>query len=106
MRAEGSALMASNGIDSQFAQLEQTVQLTAGEGSFLAAALHFYELPAPCHDQIHVYFGILVLEVVKIEKLLVMEQADTDGGDAVGDDFFERGKGRGVFFGFGIQESV
>src|SRR5262249_38586510 len=49
MAAEGLALATSNGIDAQFAQLKQSIQLPAAEGGFFPAALHFHELAAAGH---------------------------------------------------------
>src|SRR5262249_58837353 len=80
-----------DGVDAQLAQLEQAVELTAVERRLLAAGLHLDEVAAAGHHQVQVDVGVAVLDVLQVEQLLVVEQADADGGDAVAEDF---GKGR------------
>src|SRR5262249_9138126 len=80
-----------DGVDAQLAQLEQAVELAAVERRLLAAGLYLDEVAAAGHHQVQVHVGVAVLDVLQVEQLLVVEQADADGGDAVAEDF---GQGR------------
>lgn len=64
--------------------------MLVGEGGFFAHGLEFDEFAGAGHDDVEVDFGVFVFDVVEIEDGGVLEDADADGGDGVGErGFFE-----------------
>ena len=86
MGAKGLALTTSDGVNAQLAKLEQSIQLASAKCGFFAAALDFDELAAAGHYQVHVDLRVFIFCIIEIEQLLVIEQADADGGHTNADD--------------------
>ena len=64
-------------------QIEQRIQRIAPEGQRFGSALHFDELAAAGHDDVHVDFGARVFLVRQVEHARVVDDADAGGGDVV-----------------------
>src|SRR5688572_20702731 len=66
-------------------EIEQLVELLAGERRALGGRLHLDEPAVPRHHDVHVGLGGRVLGVLEVEERLAVDDPDGDGGDRPGE---------------------
>lgn len=89
-------------FDAVVGEVEKLVELGAGEGGFFGGALDFDDKVVGGHDDVEVDGGVEVEGVVEVESRLVIDEADADGGDLVGED----GGGDGASGDEGLESLV
>src|SRR6476646_1656135 len=78
-RLHGLPLSETDFPDPARGQVEQVVQLVAGERSPLRRRLHLDQPAVTGQDHVHVHLGRGILRVVQVEQRLTLYDADRDG---------------------------